>query len=74
MRTEPTLRIPIGVLSLLAALAAYGVVIAQYISPLISDWPALGQTPVYIILGVVWLLPLKRFLIWMETGSWRLPK
>ena len=68
MRTEPTLRIPLGVLGLFAALLVYGGLIARYIAPLIADWPALGQTPVYVLLGVVWLLPLKRFLIWMETG------
>mgnify|MGYP002130292216 CR=1 FL=1 len=32
--------------------------------------PVLVQTLVYIILGTVWLLPLRRFLIWMETGRW----
>ncbi len=71
MRTEPTLRIPFGVLGLFAALLLYGALIARTIAPLIADWPALGQTPVYILLGVIWLLPLKRFLIWMETGRWR---
>jgi Protein of unknown function (DUF2842) len=71
MRTEPTLRIPLGVLGLFAVLLVYGLLIARYIAPLISDWPALGQTPVYILLGVVWLLPLRRFLIWMETGRFR---
>ena len=39
--------------------------------PLMASWPTLAQTPVYILLGIVWLLPLKRFLIWMETGRWR---
>ncbi|MDE2436789.1 MAG: DUF2842 domain-containing protein [Sphingomonadales bacterium] len=68
MRTEPTLRIPLGVLALLVALLAYGLVVARYVAPLIAGWPALGQLPVYVVLGVVWLLPLKRFLIWMETG------
>ena len=68
MRTEPTMRIPLGVLGLFVALLVYGMLIARYIAPLISGWPTLGQTPVYILLGVVWLLPLKRFLIWMETG------
>ncbi|MEQ1641667.1 MAG: DUF2842 domain-containing protein, partial [Novosphingobium sp.] len=29
------------------------------------------QTPVYVLLGIIWLLPLRRFLIWMETGRWR---
>lgn len=70
MRTEPTLRIPLGILALLFALLVYGVLIARYVAPLMAGWPALGQLPVYIVLGVIWLLPLKRFLIWMETGRW----
>ena len=32
--------------------------------------PVLAQALVYLVLGVAWLLPLKRFLIWMETGRW----
>lgn len=71
MRTEPTLRIPLGILALFAALMIYGVLVARYIAPWIENWPALAQTPVYVVLGVIWLLPLKRFLIWMETGRWR---
>ena len=70
MREKPTWRIPVGVLALVAALAAYVMAIAIYLAPWIADWPALGQLPVYVLLGVVWLLPLRRFLIWMETGRW----
>lgn len=70
MRTEPTWRIPIGILGLLLALAVYGLLIAWYLAPRISNWPALAQLPVYIVLGVLWLAPLRRFLIWMETGRW----
>lgn len=71
MRQEPTWRIPIGILALLAGLAIYGLLIARFIAPLIGDWHALLQLPVYIVLGVVWLTPLKRFLIWMETGRFK---
>jgi len=71
MRREPTWRIPAGVLALVAALTAYGVVIASYLAPVLADWPALAQMPIYLVLGIVWLLPLRRFLIWMETGRWR---
>ncbi|MCW1403089.1 DUF2842 domain-containing protein [Novosphingobium sp. MW5] len=71
MRTEPSLRIPFGILMLIAALIVYAVVIARYLPDLIGGWPALAQTPVYLVLGIVWLLPLKRFLIWMETGRWK---
>ena len=74
MRTEPTLRIPLGVLALFLALLAYGTAVARYVAPLMAGWPALLQLPVYVLLGVVWLLPLRRFLIWMETGSWRPPE
>lgn len=68
MRREPTWRIPIGVLALVLALGIYGLLIANYLAPLIAGWPGLAQAPVYLVLGVIWLLPLKRFLIWMETG------
>jgi hypothetical protein len=70
MHREPTWRIPVGVLLLLTALLAYGMAIAQFIAPLIRGWPSLLQMPLYLVLGVIWLLPLRRFLIWMETGRW----
>ncbi|MEC7742912.1 MAG: DUF2842 domain-containing protein [Pseudomonadota bacterium] len=70
MRNEPTWRIPVGILGLLFVLAVYGVVIARYSPGLIGDWPTLVQTVIYIVLGLIWLLPLRRFLIWMETGRW----
>lgn len=70
MREEPTLRIPFGILALLVALLAYGIAVASFVPPLIASWHTLAQTLVYLVLGVIWLLPLRRFLIWMETGSW----
>ena len=70
MRREPTWRIPVGVLGLLAGLIIYAVVIARYAPDVIGGWPGLLQALVYITLGLVWLLPLRRFLIWMETGRW----
>lgn len=70
MRKEPTWRIPVGILGLLLGLAIYGIVIARYMPDLIGDWPTLVQTVIYLALGVIWLLPLKQFLIWMETGRW----
>ena len=70
MRETPTWRIPIGIIGLFIGLIIYAVVIARYAPGLIGSWPALAQTLVYLFLGVVWLLPLKRFLIWMKTGKW----
>jgi hypothetical protein len=70
LRETPTWRIPIGVLALFAALCVYGLLLARYLPPMIGNWHVLLQTPVYLALGIVWILPLKRFLIWMETGRW----
>ena len=70
MRTEPTWRIPVGLLALLGVLIVYGLLIARYVPELIGDWPAVLQAVIYLGLGLLWLLPLRRFLIWMETGRW----
>ena len=69
MRTRPTLRIPLGVLGLLAALGVY-VLAVVWASQWIERLPVLAQAPIYLVLGIIWLLPLKRFLVWMETGRW----
>ncbi|MEM7779962.1 MAG: DUF2842 domain-containing protein [Pseudomonadota bacterium] len=73
MRETPTWRIPIGVIGLFIALTIYAVVIARYAPDLIGSWPTWAQTIIYLILGVIWLLPLRNFLIWMETGKWGRP-
>jgi len=70
MREEPTWRIPVGVIALTLALTGYALVIARYAPGLMGDWPVVAQTIIYVALGLVWLLPLRRFLIWMETGRW----
>ena len=71
MRDQPTWRIPAGILALLLVLMIYCLAIARFLAPLFEGWPALVQVPIYIVLGVVWLLPLRRFMIWMETGRWQ---
>lgn len=69
-RKAPTWRIPIGILALVGALLVYGGLVARFVAPWIAPWPVLAQLPAYVLLGVIWLLPLRRYLIWMETGRW----
>jgi len=71
MRREPTWRIPIGVLALVTALLVYGGIVARWLAPVLARWPVLAQVPVYLVLGVIWLVPLRRFMIWMETGRFK---
>lgn len=70
MRKAPSLRLPFGVLGLLAGLVLYALGIA-WASQWIGQLPVWAQTVIYLVLGIAWLLPLRRFLIWMETGRWR---
>ena len=72
MREKPTLRIPLGILALLLALAVYALAV-MWASQWIERLPNWAEALVYLVLGVAWLLPLKRFLIWMETGRWKVP-
>jgi hypothetical protein len=72
MREKPTWRIPFGILALLLGLGLYALAV-MWASQWIERLPNLAQAVVYLVLGVIWLLPLRRFLIWMETGSWKVP-
>ena len=72
MRREPTWRIPIGILALMLILGLYALLVATA-SGMIGRLPVVLQTVTYVVLGTIWLMPLKRFLIWMETGRWTAP-
>lgn len=67
---KPSLRKPFGIIGLILGLTIYALLVAQ-LSPWIGRLHVLVQLPIYLILGVAWLLPLKPWLIWMETGHWR---
>ena len=70
MRTEPTLRIPFGVLLLMVGLGIYALGVA-WLSQWLGGLPVWAQAAIYLVLGIVWLLPLRRFLVWMQTGKFR---
>ncbi len=69
----PTYRKPIGILLMVLGIMIYAGICARLIAP-IAALPKLVQTLIYIILGIVWIAPLKPLLLWMETGRWRVPR
>ena len=70
---KPTLRKPAGVLGMVAGLMVYAVLIASLSGP-IGRLPVLVQAVLYLVLGIIWILPLRPLLTWMETGRWGQPK
>jgi membrane protein implicated in regulation of membrane protease activity len=63
--SEPNIRKPLGVLFILGLILVWGGLVmaaTPWIAPL--PWPV--QAVVYLIAGVVWILPLGPVLRWME--------
>lgn len=67
---KPSWRKPFGILAMLVALALYAIVAVTVLAP-VARWPVLAQMVVYLVAGTIWILPLGRFLQWMETGRFR---
>lgn len=70
MNPQPSWRKPAGIFLILALILIWCVIVASLAS-WISYWPALVQGLFYLVFGVIWILPLKPLLRWMELGKWR---
>ena len=69
MTDGPRWQKPVGMLAILAMLAAWCVAVAS-LSRWVGEWPGVLQLLFYIAAGMawLWLLPMRRMLSWMETG------
>lgn len=68
----PSWRKPVGALAIIMLIIVWCVLVAS-LSATVGTWPVLVQLVFYVFTGIVWILPLKPLLRWMETGRWRLP-
>lgn len=67
---KPTWRKPAGILLILLLIAGWAfvaVTVAELLPPL--PWPV--RALFFVAAGIVWILPLKPLLRWMEIGKWR---
>lgn len=71
---RPSWRKPAGMFAILALITAWAVMVAS-LSGIIGALPVWAQVPLYVVLGLIWIwvLPLRRLMLWMETGRWRGP-
>jgi hypothetical protein len=70
MRLEPTWRQPFGIFLILAWITGWCVLVAS-VAGLIPNAPWWALVLYYVTAGLIWILPLKPLLRWMETGRWR---
>jgi predicted membrane channel-forming protein YqfA (hemolysin III family) len=64
---KPSWRKPAGTLLILAIIFGWALVVAN-LSGTIARLPGAAQAIVYLVLGLVWITPMKPLLRWMEGG------
>ncbi len=67
---NPSWRKPAGMLAILLLILVWVVLVTSF-SAEINALHWLVQLVIYVALGIVWILPLKPLLKWMELGRWR---
>ena len=58
-------------IGIIALLIVFWAGFVASLAPIIGKWPILVQAPFYLFMGIVWIIPLKPLIRWMETGHWR---
>ena len=67
---KPSWRKGVGIAGILLLIALLAVLVASF-SNVVGRWPMLVQALFYLVIGVIWIAPLKPLLRWMEIGRFR---
>ena len=67
---KPSSRKLAGIGAILALIALVAMLVLA-VSGWVSRWPVVLQALFYLVIGVIWIAPLKPLLRWMETGRLR---
>ena len=67
---RPSWRKGAGIGFILLLIVLLAVLVASF-SGSVGRWPVAGQALFYLVVGVVWIAPLRPLLRWMETGRFR---
>ena len=69
---QPSWRRTAGALLILVRIVVWASLVVQLSGP-VGRLPALVQAVFYVVAGIgwIWILPMRRILLWSETGRWR---
>jgi membrane protein YdbS with pleckstrin-like domain len=69
---QPSLRRTAGALLILLLIGLWAALVVQF-AGIVGRWPMPAQAVFYVVAGIawIWILPLRRILVWSETGRWR---
>ncbi len=67
---SPRVRKLVGGIGMLTFVLVYALVaMALADSRPVNEAPELARTALYVVLGLVWILPLMPLIVWMERGA-----
>lgn len=69
-RPSPSLRTLAGIVMILLLIVIWAAFVAS-LAQMVGRWPVLVQAVFYLIVGVIWIIPLKPLVRWIVTGSFR---
>lgn len=67
---EPSSRTLVGVALILLLIVVWATLVAA-MARFVGTWPILVQAPFYLLTGFIWIVPLKPFVRWIQTGRFR---
>lgn len=66
----PSLRKGAGILIILLLIVIWAVLVAS-LARFVGQWPIIVQGAFYLVMGLVWIAPLRPLIRWIETGRWQ---
>jgi len=67
---EPSPRKLVGIALILLLIVLWAAFVAS-LARIVGTWPILVQAPFYLVMGIIWIIPLKPLVRWIQTGSFR---
>jgi O-antigen/teichoic acid export membrane protein len=70
MPPQPSIRKLVGAALILLIITILAILVAS-LSRFVETWPVSAQAFFYLVAGIVWIVPLRPFIRWIETGHLR---
>jgi predicted membrane channel-forming protein YqfA (hemolysin III family) len=67
---KPSPRKLIGIALILMIIIVWATLVAA-MARFVGGWPVLVQAAFYLVMGLIWIAPLKPLVRWMQTGRFR---
>ena len=67
---EPSIRKLLGIALILLLIAVWAAFVAS-LAQVVGRWPVPVQGAFYLFMGIVWIIPLKPLVRWIQTGTFR---